>query len=249
METLVFVLLLLLGAALAAVVALWLKNRQLVHKNRENEQRFRQLEESVSLLQLETIKFKLSPHLFKNILNSIQSHAYQTYNALDKLANVLDYILYESDKQFVSLKEELDFAMSLIEINKLKVSPLMDLKIKNRIEEDNRLYLQPLLPPLITVDLIENAFKHADLTSPDAFISVVFELKADVFSLTVSNKIKPRPALKKSKGGFGNDSLKKRLDVLFRDRYTLEQVTENSTFIAHLKVNLLEKNVKMSLAR
>ena len=204
------------------------------------EIKFSQLEEKVSYLQIETIRFKLSPHLFKNILNSIQSHAYQTYNALDKLANVLDYILYESDKQLVSLKEELEFAMSLIEINRLKVSPLIDLKVKNRVDEDNSLYLQALLPPLLTVDFIENAFKHADLSSPDAFITVVFELKGSVFSLTVVNKIRPRPALKKSRSGFGNDSLRKRLDVFYKDRYTLEQVAENSVYTAHLKVNLLE---------
>ncbi|WP_449398940.1 histidine kinase [Chryseobacterium wanjuense] len=66
----------------------------------------------------------MNPHLFKNILNSVQSHAYQTYMSLDKLANVLDYILYESNNKFVSPKEELNFALSLIEINKIKVNPL-----------------------------------------------------------------------------------------------------------------------------
>jgi histidine kinase len=54
------------------------------------------LESRVSGMRLETLESKLNPHLFKNILNSIQSHAYQTYFALDKLAQVLDYILYEA---------------------------------------------------------------------------------------------------------------------------------------------------------
>ena len=57
------------------------------------EKSFYALEMKVNDLQLETLESKLNPHLFKNILNSIQSHAYQTYFALDKLANVLDFIL------------------------------------------------------------------------------------------------------------------------------------------------------------
>src|SRR5690554_2591513 len=44
-------------------------------------------------------KYKLDPHLLKNALNAIQSHAYQSYHALDKLSNILDYILYESDSR------------------------------------------------------------------------------------------------------------------------------------------------------
>ena len=97
------------------------------------KEKFDFLEMKMGNLQLETLESKLNPHLFKNILNSIQSHAYQTYFALDKLANVLDYILYESQKKFVSPLEEIQFALNLIEINKIKVSPLFDLKVKSNL--------------------------------------------------------------------------------------------------------------------
>src|SRR5574337_1112310 len=87
-------------------------------KNKEKE--FLQLENQITMLELQTLESKLNPHLFKNILNSIQSHAYQTYFSLDKLATVLDYILYESRNKFVTPKEEIEFALNLIEINKIK---------------------------------------------------------------------------------------------------------------------------------
>ena len=65
----------------------------------------RQLFDSkIRYLQLENLESRLDPHLFKNILNSIQSHAYQTYYALDKMAGVLDYILYDSQRKMVSFK-------------------------------------------------------------------------------------------------------------------------------------------------
>lgn len=47
-------------------------------KRKESDDNFKQLESKINQLQLQTLESKLNPHLFKNILNSIQSHAYQT---------------------------------------------------------------------------------------------------------------------------------------------------------------------------
>lgn len=209
------------------------------------QKEYKVLETKFNSVELEDIKYKINPHLFKNILNSIQSHAYQTYFSLDKLSNVLDYILYETDKRFVSVNEELNFALNLIEINKLKLSPLFDIKVKNKIDEHHPLYNQDLLAPMISVDLIENAFKHADLQSSDSFISITFELKDDYFSLTVANKISTKPALKKSHSGVGKESTKKRLDIIYKGCYTLEQFEENDVYISHLKLNLLDYKAKV----
>jgi LytS/YehU family sensor histidine kinase len=236
------------AAACMALLHVW---RQLCKAKEEKaiiEKKFTELELTVNAAELDTIKYKLNPHLFKNTLNSIQSHAYQTYYALDKLSNVLDFILYESERKFVSLKEEIEFALSLIEINRLKISPLFDLSIKNRIDSSHDLYTQQLVAPLITTDLIENAFKHADLQNENAFIAIVFELKQDVFSLTVSNKISSASPLKKENSGFGKPHLKKRLDIVYGPHYKLNQFAEGDVYIASLKINLLEHKNKMLTA-
>ncbi len=47
-------------------------------KRKESEDKFLQLESKINQLELQALESKLNPHLFKNILNSIQSHAYQT---------------------------------------------------------------------------------------------------------------------------------------------------------------------------
>jgi sensor histidine kinase YesM len=218
-------------------------------KRKEADDKFQQLESKINKLELQTLESKLNPHLFKNILNSIQSHAYQTYFALDKLANVLDYILYESRNKFVTPKEEIDFALNLIEINKIKISPLFELKVKTKINESEPLLEQRLLAPLISIDLIENAFKHADLQSSDAFISVVFEFKESVFSLTVSNKMSAKKPMKKEKGGIGVETLEQRLKIIYSENFKLDRFTEGDVYIAHLKINLLEHKAKMFAAR
>ena len=245
---LLYLLILLLIVSFLLITFLIVRLKTETHQKRFFEQKLNDADSRKENFELETIKSKLNPHLFKNVLNSIQSHAYQSYYALDKLSNVLDYILYESDCEYVTLQEETDFALSLIEINRLKVSPLFDLRIKNRIDPHSSLVNAKVIAPLITIDLIENAFKHADIQNHDAFISIVFDLNETTFSLIVSNKISVKPILKKEKSGFGKENLRKRLDLVYRSNYTLEHTVENDVYIAHLKINLLEHKAQMSSA-
>jgi LytS/YehU family sensor histidine kinase len=235
---------------LAAVVG-WLvfRLRQSDQKRQAAQEQFLMLEGKVNDLQLETLESKLNPHLFKNILNSIQSHAYQTYFAMDKLANVLDYILYESRQKFVSPKEEIEFALNLIEINKIKVSPLFELSVKTKIGDNEPLYDQKLLAPLICIDLIENAFKHADLQSPDAFISVLFEFRDNTFLITVANKISDKKMLKKEQSGIGQATLEQRLKIIYKNHFKFERFVDSDTYTVHLKINLRDHKAQMLTAR
>lgn len=223
---------------------------RLFHTNKSKQElheKFNTLELKIDNLKLDTLESRLNPHLFKNILNSIQSHAYQTYFTLDKLANVLDYILYDSQQKFVTPKQEIEFALNLIDINKIKISPLFEMKVKLKINENEKLYEQQIMAPLISIDLIENAFKHADLQSPDAFIAIVLEFKDHTFSLTVSNKISDKVAMQKGRSGLGVTTLEQRLKIIYKDQYQLEKFVDNSIYTAHLKINLLEYKTKMHL--
>jgi len=245
----IYLAVLIIAGAISLVAYLFVRLRQSERKKREMENQVKELESKLDNIQLETIESKLNPHLFKNILNSIQSHAYQTYFAIDKLANVLDYILYDSHKKYVTPKEEIDFAMSLIEINKIKLSPLFELKIKSKIHDNEPLYTQAVLAPLASIELIENAFKHADLQSPDAFISVTFSFIDSIFSLTVANKISAKEPMKKDHSGIGEKSMEQRLKIIYGENYKLDKFVEDNCYIAHLKINLLEHKAKMLAIR
>ncbi|MGV8091151.1 MAG: sensor histidine kinase [Mangrovibacterium sp.] len=243
--------LVVLGIAVLLTAVLIYLIIRLVRSERKNmalKERYHDLEFKVNNLQLETLESKLNPHLFKNVLNSIQSHAYQTYYALDKLANVLDYILYESRRKFVTPREEVEFALNLIEINKIKLSPLFDLRVKSKINENEPLFNQELLAPLISVDLIENAFKHADTRLADAFISVVIGFSNNVFYLSVSNKISGKTPLNKTHSGFGSQILEQRLKILYDDSFKLERYADGDVYYAFLKINLLEHKNQMLAA-
>lgn len=240
------VILLLLLLALVIYLALRLNKSAVSHQ--AMEVKCREMAAKFNQVQLQNLDSRLNPHLFKNILNSIQSHAYQTYFALDKLSNVLDYILYDSRKEFVTPKQEVEFALNLIEINKIKLSPLFELKVKMKVNENEPLYHQPLMAPFISTDLIENAFKHADIQSPGSFISIVFEFNANTFTLTVANKISAKAPIKKEKSGFGSEALEQRLRIIYNDHFKYDHFVEENVYIAHLKIDLLEYKAKMLAA-
>ncbi|MBX2979580.1 MAG: histidine kinase [Flavobacteriales bacterium] len=246
---LLIMLVLLSAASTALCILLYMRMRRRDAEHRAAEEKARELLARVDNLQLQNLESKLNPHLFKNILNSIQSHAYQTYFALDKLANVLDYILYESRSRFVSPKEEIAFALDLIEINRIKLSPLFQLTVRTKINEEEALYDQRLIAPLISVDLIENAFKHADLQSEGAFISVVFEFREHRFSITVSNKISPKTRLPRQKGGLGQHTLEERLRIIYKEHFKLDRFVEGDVHIAHLNIDLFGHKAALRAAR
>lgn len=241
----IVVILALMGALAYLINRLILVER----KKSQMDLKFREMEFKLQNLQLESIEAKLNPHLFKNILNSIQSHAYQTYYTIDKLSSVLDYVLYDSQQKYVTPKAEIEFALNLIEINKIKTNPIFDLRIKTKVSSSELLYEQKLMAPLVTIDLIENAFKHADFNSPDSFISISFELKDNIFSMTVANKISSKPAIKKENGGLGLNLLKQRLGIIYDKNFKLDSFIEDEIYISHLKIDLFEQKVKLLAVR
>lgn len=230
------------------IYILWLKNTSLKKEQDHASKKMNELESKLNSYELRNIDSRLNPHLLRNILNSIQSHAYQTYYSIDKLSNVLDYFLYESRKNFVSPKEEIEFTKNLIEINKIKLSPLFELNVKYKIDENDPVYTQEVLAPLISIDLIENAFKHADLQSSDSFISIVIELKEGQFSVMVSNKTSGQKFQKKENGGIGSETQQSRLNILYKNRYKLERKREDAVYIARLQLNLHNYNAEVFTA-
>lgn len=196
------------------------------------------LEKKYEKLEIEQMNDKLNPHLFKNILNSIQSHAYQSYYTINKLSDVLDYVLYKSPNQKVSPRIEIDFIKNLIEINKIKLSPIFDLRTKIMIDEKDLFLEKKVVAPLLFIDLVENAFKHADIFSEDGFISIFIELRDSIFSIQITNKISKKTQFKKQNSGIGTQNLESRLSKFYGSNYKLSRKQDDLIYGVSLKIYL-----------
>jgi LytS/YehU family sensor histidine kinase len=107
------------------------------------------------------------------------------------------------------------------------------------------LFEEKVFAPLISVDLIENAFKHTDFLAQDSFISIQLELQQGIFSMKVSNKASLKNTLEKEKSGFGSQSLDQRLKMIYNNYYSLHKNSKNGIFTAELTINLGEFYDKM----
>lgn len=225
---------------IVAVAYFWFQMRKYKQMIDDYNKSTGYLERKYESIEMDNIDTRLNQHLFKNVLNSIQSHVYQSYYTIEKLSNVLDYVLYKTPKQLVTPRDEINFIKNLIEINKIKLSPLFDLRTKILIDERDPFLERKVIAPLVLIDLIENAFKHADVQSEDAFIAIVIELNNGYFNLSVSNKIAAQNPLKKENSGIGVSSLEKRLKKLYENRYKLQKSIDDKIYSVSLKIKLEE---------
>lgn len=237
---------LLFGLILVSIaLSIWIL--LLRKKNQIQQQKMEKLEAQLTKNRLQNnhselleLRQQLNPHLFKNALNSIQSHAYQTYFAMDKLSGVLDYVLYESNVDQVDLSDEVHFAQNFIEINRLKLSPLFDLRVRCAIDITEPEVKRYKILPLVTVDIIENAFKHTAFHSQQSFISIVVNLSDNQFELTTSNYVGDKRIDGKEKSGIGLQNLKKRLELVYPNRFQLIHREEGNSFTTQLIIQLYE---------
>lgn len=230
----------LLFVALVFVSYKYVKLRS-IHRNNQKElmQKLISQNQQIGKLELDSTRFQLNPHAFKNTLTTVKLLAERTTESIDRLAEVLDYMIYESRANFVSLEKEIQFLESFISFNQLRINEQGIVAIRNDIQSTHPYFNQPVLPPLISAYFIENAFKHGQLENKGD-LEVRMEMRGNRFIYTVSNPI--NPVKYKGLGGVGHDNMKRRLTTIFPHRHTLENQVIGSRFVAHLEIELRIRN-------
>lgn len=193
------------------------------------------LNKEKSDVELKTLKAQLNPHFLFNTLNNIYSlsidNSPKTPTAIGKLSEILDYVLYRCNSDFVPLSNEIELLKNYIELEKLRYDERLEIHFKTDIENNN------VIPPLILLSLVENAFKHGageDSGSPKIWI----ELKTKNYGteFNIINTIFETPKTN-TKGNIGLINIQKQLDLLYGKNYSLRTIIENNTFKATLIIN------------
>ena len=175
---------------------------------------------------------QVSPHFFMNTLNNIHAlvdiDTEEAKTAIIKLSQMMDYMLYESQSQGISLKKEMEFIESYVELMKLRISDDIDLKM-----EIPEMLPKVNIPPLLTISFIENAFKYGVSYDRPSFIHIKMNINDNRFIFKVQNRI--HPEIKQNKNsGIGIENTQKRLELLFGNTYELNIDKDDDIF----KVNL-----------
>jgi signal transduction histidine kinase len=121
--------------------------------------RQRELQELAVSAQLAALRARVHPHFLFNSLNSIaqliSSDPAKAEVCVERLAEILRYLLSRAHTEFVPLADELEIAEAYLEIERARFGD--NLRVEERIDERARCVL---LPGLILQPLVENAVKH-----------------------------------------------------------------------------------------
>jgi len=204
------------------------------------EHRNLQLQKENSDAQLLLLTAQVHPHFLFNTLNNIysqtQTESPRGSKMIMGLSDLLRYILSEGNKTAVSLRKELMMLNEYINLEKVRYGNKLELHISMPQETDN---LQ--IAPLLLLPFVENCFKHGTskfLIHP--WINLKIELKGNTMIMKLMNGKEIQQSEEIVKSGTGVLNVKKRLELLYKDKYELQISDEQEIFVVNLKIELKE---------
>lgn len=181
-------------------------------------------------MELKFLKSQINPHVLFNNLNTIYSYSIEkpteTPDLILKLSDNLKHVLYESNAEFVPLTKEIEFIDNYIEFQKLRTEGVKTIQYSTFIDRNDY-----KIAPLLLITIIENAFKHS---LPKSNISIKITANQNELICICENEFDKK---KEDKNSIGLDNLKKRLNLLYKEKYSL-QIDKNKLFNVELKIDV-----------
>ncbi|MGD1843925.1 MAG: sensor histidine kinase [Salibacteraceae bacterium] len=195
------------------------------------EKRERELVVANKETQLAHLRSQLNPHFLLNSLNNIYALVYRKSDrateALDRLADLLRYALYEK-RDLVPLSEELNHLEQLIDLQNLR----FDYPVALEIEIEPDLLSHPV-PQFLLVPLVENAYKHGDLKDPKVPFRLTVAQQGKHILVTAQNK--PMAQQKDGQAGIGLKNIQKRLALIYPDQFSMQVTAAADQFKVELQ--------------
>ena len=201
-----------------------------------SEQRTKEIANEKLKAELSFLKAQINPHFLFNTLNNIYALATaqseQTAAAIMKLSSIMRYVLTEARNDLVPLEKEILFTSHYIELQKMRLTDktIVDFSIRG----------EPLghqIAPLLLLPFVENAFKYGISTRERSPINILLEIQKDSLNFKICNQKHINTTLRVSDNtGIGISNTKRRLDLFYEDRYSLEIHDKANEFSVHLKI-------------
>lgn len=223
-NTVLFLLLFTVGTCIS-VIQRWLQTEQ-HRKETENEK----LNTELSFL-----KSQINPHFFFNTLNNIYSLAVvgsdKTAPAVMKLSSIMRYILTETQRDLVPLRNEVDFINNFIDLQKVRLTDKVTLHFAAEGDIDTL-----LVAPLLFIPFVENAFKYGVSTKESTTINIAINTNGNTILFSAENYIVPSENNLMENTGIGINNVKRRLELMYPGKYKLATTEKNNYYTVHLEI-------------
>lgn len=203
----------------------------------EQQRTTQQLQKDKAEAQLELLKSQVQPHFIFNTLNNIYSYSLQnnqkTSELIYRLSSLLSYMLYDSRQTTIPLRKEVEYISNYIELEKIRYGNRLDVSL-NVFDEVGSFKIAPLL----LLPLIENSFKHGVSSNvKDCWLRVDISLNDDWLSVKIENSYdNHKSEMPQLKNGIGLENVKKRLEILYQNKYEFKTIKEEDSYLTILKL-------------
>lgn len=189
--------------------------------------------------ELRLLKNQINPHFLFNALNSVYTLSYiksdLTPQMILKLSEMLRYVLYECSEDKVTLEKELIYLQNYIIFQNLKEETEKSVEIDFANVDKTK-----LVAPMLFIPFIENSFKHSKISSSsEAFIKIKMETTENKLVFTIQNSIPDNPDFSNRSKGIGLENVKRRLKLIYLDKYNLEIDSSQNIFSVNLTLDLI----------
>lgn len=199
--------------------------------------RLKQTESEKLSAQIASLKSQINPHFLFNTLNNIYAttidSAPKAADMVDKLSEMMRYTMKDTQQDFVSLEDEINYVSNFIELQKLR----LDRSVKLEYNSPGHIpFLQ--IAPMLLIPFVENAFKHGVNAEQKSRITIGILLDKAALQLTVTN-LKVRVQKETSeRSGLGIENTKHRLDLIYPSKHLLVINDTEKEFAVSLHINL-----------
>jgi two-component system sensor histidine kinase AlgZ len=199
----------------------------------------KEIENERLLAELNFLKAQINPHFLFNTLNNLYYLAYtqstNTTEVIAKLSQMMRYMIYDSNYLQVPLTKEIEYMQNYVSLERLRLND--QIPISFSIEGTTE---GVLISPLIFITFLENAFKHGvSNNDKNAFVklSLTLDGKQCIYTVENSRLLSTKPEAQE-KSGIGLQNVKRRLDLSYPDRYTLETEDMPDRYSVRLTITL-----------
>jgi len=197
-----------------------------------------QLEIEKSQANLNFLKAQINPHFLHNTLNFLYAKSLPYSPELSEgiltLSDIMRYALSEGNAKdgIAPLKDEIEHVRNVIKINQLRFGNNLNVNFEvTGVVGDVKII------SFVLITLVENAFKHGDLKSPEHPIVIRLDVEGRKLKFSARNKKKTGP--KELSTGVGLANIKKRLELAYGNGFHFDIKDEQEFYTTELTIDNL----------
>ena len=188
--------------------------------------------------ELSFLRSQINPHFIFNILNNLvaleQMKSPELGPTILKLSALMQYMLYDTDEERVSLGREVEYLQSYIDLQRQRFGQKVPITVC--LEAPGGEYE---IEPMLLIPFVENAFKHGVGLIENPGIEITLRVRGGVLFFMVRNRYNPDSTETKDKGsGIGLGNVRRRLKLLYASQHRLMVTHGDGWFLVSLELNL-----------